>query len=146
MTDLSRQHQKYTDTTAAHMAGDPDAIPGDCWRTALACLLEVPRDTVPHFIHLYPDEGSEWWHASVKWVEEQMPGWTLYNLVPEFPVYLHPEDSPKKILLTGQSPRGNWQHVVVADALTGELIHDPFPSGAGVLDRLDVAALVTKEN
>lgn len=139
--DLERQHQRYTDTTAAHLAGDPDAVPGDCWRTALACLLGVPRDEVPHFVHLHPEEGPAWWHASVAWVEEQCPGWTLVNIAPAFPVYLEPEAAPRRALLTGQSPRGDWHHVVVVDAITGGLVHDPFPGGGGVLTQTDVAAL-----
>lgn len=138
---LHRQFQRYTDAE-----GDP---PGDCWRTALACLIQVPRDEVPHFIHEY--QGHKvgprgtlstplWWVKSVEWVEQQRPGWTLENYAPRFPVY--DGDGPSRVIISGQSPRGDWLHAVIADSVTGALVHDPHPSGAGVLDQQEMAALI----
>lgn len=37
---------------------DPDnGVYGDCWRTVVACLLELPRDAVPHVCN-GPDDGK----------------------------------------------------------------------------------------
>lgn len=147
--DLRRQHQRHLDTTAAYLAGEK-VTPGDCWRTAVACLLEELRDDVPHFIDLYPvddrnySEGPMWWQATVAYVEAQRPGWTLENYNPAFPAYLDPERSPQLVIGTGQSPRGDWFHSVLLDAKTGELFSDPHPSGAGILTVESMAALVTK--
>lgn len=150
--NLREQHQRYTDTTAAYHEG-ADVVPGDCWRTVLACLLEVPRDDVPHFAHLYPAEGTlEWWDASVAWVRTTRPGWTLgcwrrpehgwgsiYS--PEAAVF-----APDRVILTGPSPRGAWNHSVLVYEATGELAHDPFPGGTGVDDGPgDVFGLVRQE-
>lgn len=152
---LREQHQAFTDTTAAYLAGE-DVPPGDCWRTAIACLLEVPRDEVPHFIADYPLEddvdvelGPQWWQESVAWVEQQMPGWTLRCWTPgNYPFYTPEQASnaPDRVILTGQSPRGDWPHVVLVDGATGVLAWDPFPGGQGVLEPLvDIIALVRKE-
>lgn len=137
---LARQHQRYLE------AGGE--IPGDCWRTAIACLVEVPRDDVPHFIHEYAGDdemSTEWWTQSVAFVEAAVPGWTLVCLAPEFPIYQHPDDAPRRVIVTGQSPRGDWLHCVIADAATGELVHDPYPGAAGVLTHVEVAALTQKD-
>jgi hypothetical protein len=157
--DLAHQLQRFTDTTARYEAGE-DVTPGDCWRACLASLLEVPRDDVPHFIDLYPTEGEEphelgprWWRESVRWVQQQRPGWTLAawdRPEPWTPMYSDEYDGreplPMRVVLTGPSPRGAWNHSVLVDAQTGELEHDPFPGGTGVLDGPgDRVALVREE-
>lgn len=153
--DLRVQAQEYTDTTAAYHAGE-DVIPGDCWRACLASLLEVPIAEVPHFAYLYPAEGTfEWWEASVAWVRDRLPGWTLG-------CWRRPEDggwpapgvysaedassAPDRVILTAPSPRGPWNHSVLVYAATGELAHDPFPGGTGVGDGPgDIVGLVRQE-
>ncbi|MDF2508460.1 MAG: hypothetical protein K0Q52_2319 [Microbacterium sp.] len=140
-TDLRRQHQAILD------ANGP--VPGDCWRTALACLLEVPRDEVPHFIHAHNNEPGEWWLSSVAWVEHQRPGYTLAAWDPRWPIIqwdgIEPEDAPQWAILTGKSPRGDWQHCVIASARTGQILHDPHPAGGGLRSQDDVAVVVRKE-
>lgn len=139
--DLRRQHQRYGDTTAAYLRGE-NVTPGDCWRTAIACLLAVPRDDVPHFVHEH--QGPEWWDETVAWVEQARPGWTLESYEPSFPAYIDPESSPQQVIGTGQSPRGDWLHSVIIDAMTGDLFHDPYEGGGGILAIEAMAALVTK--
>jgi len=161
--DLRHQLQEYTDTTARYEAGE-DVVPGDCWRAALASLLEVPLAEVPHFIHLYAGgigaegepmsddpEGPRWWFESVAWVEQQRPGWTLAAWEREgfvFPFYDRElaEGAPDRLIVTGPSPRGAWNHSALYSADDGTLAHDPFPDGGGVLPGPgDVAALVRPE-
>lgn len=141
---LTRQHQRYLDAN-----GD---VPGDCWRTALANVMEVPRDEVPHFIHVYADAPDDelgngaWFVESRAWVERERPGWTLKAYEPTWPFWtVAPEGIPQGVILTGQSPRGDWLHCVVADWTTGELVHDPHPAGGGVLSQVDVVALIRKD-
>jgi len=124
---LSKQYQKYQQAE-----GTTDDPCGDCYRTAIACLLEMERDEVPHFVHLYPEELA-WWWASVKFIEMIRPGWTLRVGDPEFPFY-HPKNriAPKKVIGVGRSPRGEFGHAVILSALTGVLIHDPYPGNAGL--------------
>jgi hypothetical protein len=157
MSDLSKQHQRYLDAN-----GTP---PGDCYRTSLACLLEIPRDEVPHFIHEYPDEctcsvsekgcsehddtvSRRWWLESQAWVEKTKPGYVLRNYGVVFPFWVGgvmPDDALPNVILSGKSPRGDWLHSVIADCLTGEVVHDPHPAGGGVLSRVDLIAIVPKE-
>lgn len=135
-TNLAEQHQ-------AHLEANGPIV-GDCWRTAVACLLEVPRDEVPHWIEIYKDrpESVDWWYDTVAFVEAARPGWTLALSRPVlWPIYLHRQEETRRVLLTGQSPRGDWLHVVLADAVTGELVWDPHPTGGGVLSQVEVAYL-----
>lgn len=156
--DFAHQLQRYTDTTARHLAGE-DVVPGDCWRACLASLLEIARDDVPHFIHLYPTEGEEphelgprWWRESIAWVQRQRPGWTIaaWDRPEPWASLWHPDmydlGVPRREILTAPSPRGAWNHSVIVDAVTGELEHDPFPGGNGVLEGPgDRVALVREE-
>lgn len=136
LPSLARQHQ-------AHLEANGPTV-GDCWRTAIACLLEVPRDDVPHWMEIYKDQPDsvQWWHDTVAFVEAARPGWTL-TLVrpPAWPIYSHPLISPPHVVLVGKSPRGDWLHAVIADTITGDLVWDPHPAGGGVLTHAQAAVL-----
>lgn len=122
-------------------------IPGDCWRTAIACLLDFtsPLD-VPHFIANDTDDGddsTQWWIATTEFVAQHVPpGDVLHLLEPTFPVYVDPESGRPHAIGTGPSPRGDWLHSVLVDARTGELVWDPHPSRSGLAGPItDVAAI-----
>lgn len=116
--------------TILHVPGESV---GDCWRTAIACLLDLDEPTqVPHFVADYPEEGPGWWYASVEFVERNMPGWTLENYDAQFPAYLEPEQAPQFVIVSGRSPRG-VPHAVIADAVTGEIVWDPHPDRTGLV-------------
>ena len=70
MSDLTQLH---TDL------GGP--VLGDCWRTAIACLLDLDDPTeVPHFIedHRHDDpESTAWWDSTKAFVETRRPGGTI---------------------------------------------------------------------
>lgn len=110
-----------------------DGIPGDCYRVCLAVLLEVPVDQVPHVVmHL-----REWWDLTRRTVRELRPGWDITYATPSpWPPYLEPVDDwaecQSLAIASGLSPRGPFQHCVVIHAVTGELVHDPHPSRAGL--------------
>ncbi len=148
MNEALPQHQLYLDAN-----GDPC---GDCWRTALAILLGIERDTVPHFLHLYqepapedPNLSARWFTESQAWVEANVPGYVLRSYEVKFPFWLDgrvPDRAYPHVVLTGKSPRGVWNHCVVVDAVTGDLAHDPHPAGGGVLDPFcDVLAVIPEE-
>lgn len=105
-------------------------------------------------------DGPRWWRESVAWVQQQRPGWTLaawdrpepwtpfYGYEPGQTDLLRREipEAPLRVILTAPSPRGAWNHSVLVDAQTGELEHDPFPGGEGVLPGPgDRVALVREE-
>lgn len=125
---------------------------GDCWRTAVACLLDLTDPTeVPHFIAIDRARGDEsstrWWTDTVDFVNRHTPdGLTLRLLTPVFPIYADPDGGYPHVIATGPSPRGDWYHAVIVDARTGELVWDPHPSRAGLAGApLDVAALAAVE-
>jgi len=123
-------------------------IAGDCWRTAIACLLDLtdPAD-VPHFIAIDQARGDDtstaWWTDTVAFVTQLIPaGQTLHLLQPTFPIYLEPDNAWPHAIATGPSPRGDFEHAVIVDARTGALVWDPHPSRAGLAGPpVDVAAI-----
>jgi hypothetical protein len=137
--DLSKQTQAYLEVTGP--------LVGDCWRTAIACLLELPRDDVPHFIQLHLGKDNlDWWWDTVRFVEQVKPGLTLVTVPPIFPIYNNPEAEHSSVVITGKSPRGSWNHCVLGDAKTAAILWDPHPTGAGIVNMIEVAALTEKEN
>lgn len=110
---------------------DANGVPGDCYRTAIACLLDAAAPTdVPHFV----EAGDAWWDETQKWVRAR--GDALYYL----PVPV-PEDWQEwwdyhsqrldHVILSGPSPRGTFGHAVVGTPNL-EVVHDPHPSRAGL--------------
>lgn len=126
----------YPDQLVMHV---PGVSQGDCWRACVAGLLGLEAFEVPHFAEL----GDEWWDASVAFVEETLPGLTLRGEYPPiFPFYAGAH--PPVVILVGTSPR-NVPHAVLADPVTGQIVHDPHPSRAGLLGEPDgVYALLDK--
>lgn len=103
----------------------------------VASILGYSRDLVPHFIgdHFH-EEGTEWFQATNAWLQAQTGETILYYPGPDavLPSGRTELGSRIQLIITGQSPRGNFNHSVVGDARTGALIHDPHPSRAGLLN------------
>lgn len=146
LAQLTRLTQLHTDVAI----DDPHTPRGDCWRTALACLLGLPDPTsFPHVVDQHrdaQDDSHAWWHATVAAVEQIDPSLTLVAVDPIFPAYLETTDPFWPcVVASGPSPRGPWLHAVVVDALTGALMWDPHPSRAGLAgDPVDLAVLVPR--
>ncbi len=108
----------YPDQTI--MAGGD--VPGNCFQAALAGVLGVSINAVPHF----PLLGiHHWMHACVAWLEVE------HGLI----VNTSPDPSLGKVrllhIINGQTERGT-SHAVIGDTETGEMVHDPHPSRAGL--------------
>jgi hypothetical protein len=102
--------------TQTIFVNDPRGIPGDCMRTAVASLLDLPPEAVPHFVLF----DREWFTAFNMWLAQR--GLRIKPLAkPERPC-----------LAIGRSPR-DVEHVVVWGP--AGLIHDPHPSRAGIEPR-----------
>ena len=100
-----------------------DPRPGNCAQAAVASLLELPLDAVPHFF----EDCTE---------ENYLSGWGRFDaFFEERGVYVNkreasPRSAPSWIHLAGgPSPRG-IEHMVVADGF--DIIHDPHPDGGGL--------------
>ena len=119
---------------------DPDnGQVGDCLRTAIGCLLDLPPEAVPHFsAALWEDQDDEAVISAFrKWLTERH-GLTLFQVA-----IIHPggpeEFGLKEMLewcktvnpgmymiLSGQSLPGLNHALIVLD---GEIVHDPNPLG-----------------
>lgn len=102
---------------------DANGVPGDCWKACIASLYNVEDyDSVPHFVTF-----DDWWKRTHQYVRE-ITG-------KSFQKWRDPKYLPGGIELfigTGPSPRGDFYHAVIVDR-AGNLVHDPHPSGLGIL-------------
>lgn len=107
--------------TQTLLAGRTDGVPGNCVQAAIASLLSLPIEAVPHFLL-----WKLWNYRLREWLEEQ--GYTIsvrsMNSIPA-----------ERCIVAGMSPRG-VAHVCVAEG--GRVVWDPHPSRAG-LGRVDEA-------
>jgi hypothetical protein len=107
-----------------------NGINGDCWRTSLACLLEIPQYKVPHFLQVEMETGYRAAQHIYDWLFDRdlhivdipiydIEQWFKFNAVQNPNTYY---------LLGGTSPRG-WGHSVVA--LGGKVVWDPSKASDG---------------
>lgn len=103
---------------------DVNGRPGDCWKTCIAAVLNIANlDEVPHFV-----EAEDWWTATQLFIRAHLGDnfslrwWTAVDAIPGSPAFL---------IAAGDSPRGDFQHAVVAGS-SGAMVHDPHPSGLGL--------------
>jgi hypothetical protein len=96
----------------------PNFKVGNCLQAAVASLFELPLQRVPHFA-AYED----WETRYQAWLRDR--GIAL-DCVAASDYAL----AGVPLIVTGKSPRGDFNHVVIE--LDGQLYHDPHPSGAGV--------------
>ena len=106
---------------------DPPKSYGDCYRTCIACVLDVPPETVPH-----PGrEGIRRWDELMGEVNEWLAQRGIYSvLLKDTPANLAKNcDYFGYHLIAGRSPRGG--HYCVG--LGGIVVHDPSPLGGELL-------------
>lgn len=97
---------------------------GNCWQTAIASVLELPLEEVPHFVKIHDDGGQHWWLGTVDFLRER--GYKI-DVIRE---HLHDDEY---YFVSGPSPRGQeLYHVVIYQ--NGKMVHDPHPDGTGVLE------------
>lgn len=109
---------------------------GDCDRTAMACLLDLDPDGVPHW-GVHYDDYAAFERTKREWLEtlglfEQSFAFDCDR--EQLSQYLKSAFGDVYVLLTGKSRTG-CHHVVVT--LNGEIIHDPYLTDAGIVDRCD---------
>lgn len=101
---------------------------GNCFSACVASILELPIDDVPFF-------GADelWWTRFSEWLEARnLYAVCLKHRAGRAPVGYH--------ILSGKSPRGEFLHSVVAKG--DDIVHDPHPSRANILDRTDCIIIV----
>lgn len=118
-----------------------DGTPGDCWRTAVASVLDVEDPlSLPH----WGLSEDRWWEDTVEWVHENRKGDFIYIPISDEPGvdawyewwnFHRDRYGITHVVLHGPSPRGDFFHVVVGDAQTLLPVHDPHPSD-GMLEEI----------
>ena len=110
-----------------------EGIYGDCYRTCIACILNLQPKTVPNFAQLYWDDNEKWDEENRKWLKERNLGIASIAFQQELSSLL--EDLKKfndiYFILTGRS-RNNTNHAVVC--YNGKIIHDPSIDNSGIID------------
>lgn len=111
---------------------DPPNSIGNCFRAAVASILEVGIDDIPPFEQAMFEGGSDWYQQFVSWLYDQGYGLVTWHVThPDHcDIYVGPPPGIY-VLTTGPSPRnvGVGHCVVYRD---GEMVHDPHPSGDGL--------------
>jgi hypothetical protein len=112
---------------------DPDGRLGNCLQAVVASLVEKPLEEVPHFAEMADDV---WFDATCKYLNDN--GLNIYDCdEEEIP---HVKDN--YVMVVGKSPRG-VSHVVLYQS--GQMVHDPHPSRAGILNITWSAVIVPAE-
>lgn len=125
---MRAQHQKFKH--------DPENdIFGDCHRTAIAMLLDMDRDSVPHFG--FRTRGDFDFNERVDdWLESigmtQISVCCTGNIdLDTVLAHMDAMNGPGLVfLLGGKSPRGHFNHTVICG--NGKVLLDPHPSGDGL--------------
>lgn len=115
---------------------NPPSENGNCFRACVASILEIDIDVIPHFEDM---DGDVWFKALTDWAN------TLNYIVYCQSFYRNSNHSDQTrislknlmdlveigklsknyCVITGKSPRGDWDHCVVG--LNGCVVFDPWP-------------------
>lgn len=121
----------------AHVDGRRASVVGDCFRTALACILGAKHPTqVPHFTQIdlslfsleSPSHVDEWAH---EWMADLLGvGLATFNPA-TLTATARANGLPLYSVATVPGHRANW-HSVVWEHLENRLYHDPTPDGTRI--------------
>lgn len=115
-----------------NLFGGPDGaveLIGNCYPACIASVLELQLEEVPHFhqLHAKPED------ALVEILKFLLPrGYS--SLCFDWAPWVHAYFAGALVLVSGKSPRGDFQHVVVGEVTSDgwKLVHDPHPSREGI--------------
>lgn len=103
-------------------------LKGNCLQACLASIFELPLEKVPHFAEM----GSVWYEQMWEWLKK-------FGLMP----ICVPKSRGRLVfgysIGNGPGPRG-FQHAVVC--YNNEIVHDPHPSKAGLVEIQEFIELV----
>lgn len=117
INDKIADHAWGVTQTILHDPYHPD-VPGNCLQAAIASLLGLPLNAVPHFVTF------TWWVGAIElWARGRGLHFRAAKVADagEIPLFRH--------ILSGQTERG-ISHVVIAEE--GWVVWDPHPSRAGL--------------
>ena len=111
--------REVTQTILASPDNEPGVL-GNCFQAAVAALLDMPLDAVPHFVTF----GDRWYSALLLWCETRGLHVFAADINDQDVIGLN-----DPCLVTGMSPRGVQHVVVVAERA---IAWDSHPSRDGL--------------
>ena len=121
---------KFTPQIQRYRHAPSAGVVGDCYRTAIAMCLGLPRDDVPHFCE-DPDDNGEWKRWRNDWLAER--GLCTLDIPwPDLDVLIAQSGltfGHGAITVSGKSPRGTWHECVIYKGA----LFDPHPDGGGLI-------------
>ena len=103
-------YQKFVNTTN-----------GDCWRTCIASILEIPQLEVPNFV---TEGDDDYWMVAYKWLDKRdirIAHTTQFKEAKEKSDYAF-------MIASGPSKSfPGFKHCVIVD-LKNQIVHDPNPA------------------
>lgn len=121
---------------------DEAGTSGDCYRTAIACLLERPRDEVPHFyegcfastpeaeVHAMHDARREWIRREGLLLVEMALNINDDGSVEGLVASISERNPGQYWMLIGASRNGTGHVVICRD---GAIVHDPAIDDSGIV-------------
>ncbi len=115
---------------------------GDCWRTALACVLDMQAVDVPHFMEPFwglEDSGTLARYAINAWLRQHCGlqlveiAWNTDSITTVFDVMS--SSAPGMFYLLSGTSRNGTNHTVVAR--DGEIVCDPAIDDSGIVGPMD---------
>lgn len=116
---------------------DPDnGVYGDCHRAALASILELPIDDVPHFMDgLGPYEGEEFARRETEFLASRGLNRIIVAVGPDVDLQSCLDHigtwNPGIYYLLGGESKSGCGHTVVC--LNTRIVHDPSPKETGIV-------------
>jgi len=111
---------------------------GNCFSACIASILEMDIEDVPYFmgdLEQIEDPEFDWFTGFLSWLFGK-GYWAI-------PLPLNNAWRPDGLyILSGKSPRGDYDHSVVASGTELTIVHDPHPDNTGILTHDDVVVIV----
>lgn len=123
---------------------DPDnGVYGDCHRTAIACILDLPRDDVPHFAEMSWDDADEFHRLVNEWLLNRGLRAVRIPYDCELKDVLNMMEivNPNIHYLLGGMSRNKVPHSVVCQG--GGIIWDPSLDASGIVGSIQDCYWVT---
>lgn len=127
------------------LSSQDGSVHGNCFRACLASIMEIDIDSIPAF----EDMGNEW---HIPFMNFLFRNGYEFDGTGRFGDDFHDENFLKYpgvdgyIIVGGTSPR-EWVtrgHAVIYK--NGELVHDPYPGGGGVVEKQNFYMIKRRED
>lgn len=116
--------------------------PGNCWQTAVACILDVDAEELPSQVAIEAAGGSYNNALQAYLAKHHGKGYVAMHVPGEAYEQLRISGYHLMIGATARTPTSGVHHVVVG--LDGAMVWDPHPSRAGLTDEISWALITSR--